>query len=353
MEKLGTVVLENSIMQKGQAVTAGSKMLESFVSPIDATVVERLESAGVCIIGSAEMDEFGACGLFASDGGCSAVDSVADGVADFAFCNDYTGAISQVAAMRGVCYIHPTYGTVSRYGLIPCVPSMDQIGVVCRDPEDGFRALSMIVGYDARDGVMAADAERQINGKWKIENGKLRWLRMGVPRGIASKIPDLSDIEEHAKNFEIVEFELKYSDIYTQVMRILCCAELSNNISRYDGIKFGYRAKEYDSLRELYTKSRTEAFGADVKLAAMLGAMVLSQENYTRYYDKAMRLRRLIRDSLDFNTYDAVVLPHCLTALSRLCGLPSVTISGCTYIANAGREDVLMAVCKGIRGGAL
>jgi len=157
----------------------------------------------------------------------------------------------------------------------------------------------------------------------------------------------------------------KYSKILPQVMQILCCAEIGNNISRYDGIKFGYRARGYNGLRELYTKSRTEAFGENVKLAAVLGAMVLSQENYMRYYDKAMRLRRLIRDSLEFDECDVITSEglgtrdnaecrmqnaelaeqedssYNLLMLSRLCGLPSFSTPKGVYVADVGREDLL------------
>jgi len=304
-------------MQKGMPATAGSKMLEGFISPIDATVVTRLESAGAQIVGRADMDEFGVSGLFGTETLTEAVSAVADGKADFALCNDYTGAISRAAAAQGVCYIHPTYGTVSRYGLIPAVISMDQIGIVCKTPAEGFKALKIIAGYDPKDGTMQS--------------------------------ADITVNEKSVKNFELVEHESKYSGIFTQIMQILCCAELSNNISRYDGIKYGYRAVEYRNLQELYTKSRTEAFGADVKLAAMIGAMVLSQENYIRYYDKAMRLRRLIRDELGQSDKSSALIkqysgkdPACL-ALSRLCGLPAVVTPGCTYIADTGGEDILEA----------
>ena len=285
-------------------------MLENFISPIDATAVTRLEAVGVEIVGRAEMEEFGFI-LTDTVNVHEAVDFVVNGKADFALCNDYTGAISHVAAERGMYYIHPTYGTVSRYGLIPAVTSMDQIGIVCRSPEVGFHALEIIAGYDPKDGVMLPEKP--------------------------------SENFESPPQIRKTELEPKYSEIYNQIMQVLCSAELSNNISRYDGIKFGYRAKDYNGLQELYIKSRTEAFGPDIKLAAILGAMVLSQDNYTRYYDKAMRLRRMIKDSLEFEKYD-VIVTKC-PILSRLCGLPSLATPGNVYIADAGREDILKAVC--------
>ena len=315
-------ILDSSIMQKGLPATAGSKMLADFISPIDATVVTRLVAAGVQIAGRCDVGEFGCQGDGSLDNICrkiniSCQENRPPDNLDFALCNDYTGALSLAAAKNGLYYIHPTYGTVSRYGLIPAVSSMDQIGILCRCPEIGFEVLKIISGSDSKDGAM----RQSINDKGQMTNEKIR--AHPLPHSVA-----------------------KHTEILPQIMKILCCAEIGNNISRYDGIKFGYRAKGYNGLRELYTKSRTEAFGKDVKLAAVIGAMVLSQENYIRYYDKAMRLRRMVRDSF-VNVTEVVTegqsLCHNLLILSRLCGLPSLAAPEGVYVANAGREDVLEA----------
>ena len=390
-EGVECAVLEDSIMHKGHLVTAGSRMLEGFVSPIDATVVTRLEAAGVQILGKTNMDEFGVSGLFSqaqqctvsstsnlepnlpsseshapmsddlilssedlvsgSSCSCGAVSVVADGAAGFALCNDYTGLVGRQAAERGLYYIHPTYGTVSRYGLVPTVPSMDQIGIVCKATNEGRRVLSIISGHDPKDGAMLLDSDF---GFQNSELGRGEFV-IGVPTVAASE----KAVLDFVKGFDIVDVELDYFDIYAQVMRILCCAELSGNLSRYDGIKFGYRTGSYGDLEELYTKSRTEAFGADVKLALIIGAMVLSQENYARRYDKAMRIRRLIKDSLDFSKYDAIAIPAsasspnatlALSALPRLCGLPAISVptsnGGITLIADRVREDILFSILR-------
>jgi len=382
------VVLEDSIMHRGRPVAAGSKIMEGFVSPLDATVATRLEAAGISILGKAAMDEFGASGIFMGLGAAQgeaahtgaalaaqakrrsgAVAAVAGGLADFALCNDYTGAVGVEAAASGLCYIHPTYGTVSRYGLIPSVPSMDQIGVLCKAPADGFRLLSVIAGHDPKDGAMFPGPDPgseelsvggSVGGSACAEVDKIvpspSVPVLGLPANVLSQSPDAALITGFAKGLETSELELKYVEAYAPVMQILCCAELCNNINRYDGIKFGYRAKGYSGLRELYTKSRTEAFGPDAKLVAIAGSMVLSQDKYSRYYDKAMRIRRLIKESLDFDSYDAIVLPanaqfesrFFLQALPRLCGLPAVTFSanGCamTLVAGPRREDILIEV---------
>ena len=279
-------------------------MLNNFVAPFDATVVSLLKSAGVKITGRVNTGEFGVEGLFSDQPTAltAAVISFANSEADAVLCNDYTGAISTATGAEDLYYIHPSYGTVSRYGLIPCATSIDQIGILCKDLKTGFEILNIIS---------------------KLDTNK-------------------------QKNHVITEIQQPYYEIYPQVMQILCSAELANNISRYDGIKFGYRAKDYKGLDDLYTKSRTGAFGESVKLASIIGAMVLSKDYYLPYYDKAMRLRRLIKQSIDFGKYDIITATanqaDRFSVLSRLCGLPSLTTPKGTYIANTGCEDMLYDV---------
>ena len=392
----GCAVLEDSIMHKGRAIAAGSNILKNFTAPIDATVVSRLEEKGIKILGKTKMDEFGIAGLFpdAPREASGAVSAVADGLVSFALCNDYTGIIGQEAASKGLYYVQPTYGTVSRYGLIQAVPSMDQIGIVCKTPQDGFRILSIIAGHDPKDGAMYIDSKfdakkAELSDKGSDNKGsdnkgsdnkgsenkgsenkgsEKKRLTVGIPKnikpdealsfiGIGINIGNDANIE-----LATVEFEIKYLDVCAQVMQILCCAEISANISRYDGIKFGYRADGFADLQQLYTKSRTEGFGMDAKLAAILGAMVLSQDNYQRYYDKAMRIRRLIKDSLEFDKYDIMLIPRfdtqtdlslSLRALPRLCGLPAVTMpfsgGSMTFIADKNREDLLYSILMTIK----
>jgi len=307
------VVLESSIMQKGLPASAGSKMLENFIAPVDATVVLRLVEAGAEIVGRIDTSEFGISGLF---GDKDLEVRFQDLEADVVLCNDYTGSIARAAAATGLYYLHPTYGTVSRYGLIPSVCSMDQIGIVCKSPEDGFKVLEIINGYDEKDGLMNCDYKKQ-----DIEENKEIVFRGDTNKAGTCFTPCFPCL---------------------QVMQILCCGEFSNNINRYDGIKYGYRAKGYNGLQELYTKSRTEAFGEDVKLAAIIGAMVLYQGEEERYYDKAMKMRRIIRDSFEFDKYD--VLATCCPTLSRMCGFPALTTPKNTFIAGVGCENVLKRV---------
>ncbi|MCL2200933.1 MAG: amidase family protein [Oscillospiraceae bacterium] len=352
-------VVDDSIMIKGSPAAAGSKIFGNFISPVEAEAVRKLKAAGIVIAGRTLMNEFGTNGLFELKNSkyglenslerleivnSGAVAAVAENAADFALCNDYTGAVSLEAAEHGLYYIHPTYGTVSRYGLIPSVQSMDQIGVVCRSPSEGFQILEIISGHDPKDGAMI-DPDCA-SGRQEMENVRLDGadIKIGIPSNIENGLWESAtavSLLGFAPGVETVDTELKHFEYCNPVMQILCCAELSNNISRYDGIKFGYRAEGYGDLRELYTKTRS-AFGPHVKLAAMAGALVLSHDNYLKFYDKAMRVRRLIRDSLEFNKYDAIVVPT--PGIARLCGIPAVTMPLMTIAAAPGREDILMAI---------
>lgn len=347
------VALEDSIMQKNRPVTAGSKILENFISPIDATVVTRLQNGNFPIAGKLKMDEFGIPPVFADlpDELSSAVRIVADNKAAFSLCNDLFGKYRRQAPEFGCCYIHPGYGTVSRFGLIPLASSMDQIGVVCKNLRDGFELLSVIAGNDVNDGAMFPD-------KAYVYKRADKKPGVCVPGAALSRASERSreSLKSFASGFNPVSAELPYFDLYKQLMCILSCAEISNNINRYDGVKFGYRAPGYKGINDMYVKTRTEGFGVETKLAAIMGAMVLSKDQYVPYYEKAMKIRRLIKDSLRFDEYDIIALP-CeiegggyenlgLFALPALLGLPSVSFpyngGGIQLIANVRNENLLL-----------
>ena len=353
------VALDDSIMQKGKLVTAGSKILENFVAPFDATVVSRLSQNKYEITGKTSMAEFGVF-PFAdnSDDVLGAVKAVMDDAVACALCNDLFGRYRKQAAENNCCYIHPTYGTVSRFGLIPSATSMDQIGIVCKNLSDGFTLLSKLAGNDPQDGAMFPEESFDY-----VSDSKK--IRVGIPQSIIQQAEAASRdaIESFAEKFQSVDVTLEHFDVYKQVMYILSCAEISNNINRYDGVKFGYRSPSFRGLNELYVNTRTEGFGFDVKLTAIMGAMVLSQNQYVPYYEKALKIRRLIKESLPFDVCDIIVLPCqisnnpyenlTLYALPALAGLPSVSFmykgQGIQLIANAKNENALLSaweVCK-------
>jgi len=290
------IYIDDSIMQKSFPAAAGSEILKNFMAPFDATVITRIND-------KTERIKLGEFGLHAP----------AEIPGTPMLCNDIFGHVREMAVRQGLCYIRPAYGTVSRYGLIPAAASMDQIGIVCKDPHEGFSLLSEIAGYDENDGAMFQD-KKYI---YMTEKKDIKW---GTP---------LDD----------------YTGVLDQVMNILAYAEISNNISRYDGIKFGYRASGYKNLEELYTKTRTEGFGPEAKLAAIMGCMILSKENYDKYYNKAMRIRRLIKNQLKFDEYDVITLPV-ESPLAVLIGLPSLSFrhNGKTFqlMADVKKENVLL-----------
>ena len=303
------VYVDDSIMQKGSIASAGSKMLENFTAPFDATVITRLKEKNASLkIERFKLAEFGLAEFSQADPGELPGTPM--------LCNDVFSHVRRKAAQQGLCYIRPTYGTVSRYGLIPTASSMDQIGLVCKDPHEGFSLLSAISGHDENDGAMFPEK-------------KYSYAKTDKKLNIAGQ-----------------SLKLPYSDVYNQILQILTFAEISGNLSRYDGIKFGYRASNYKNLEELYTKTRTEAFSLEAKLAIVMGCLILSQDCYAKYYEKAMKIRRLIKESLPFTQYDVITIPaDC--PLAVLAGLPSLTFShngNCVQlVAGVKNESYLLA----------
>lgn len=355
--------LDDNIMVRGGLTTAGSKMLHNFISPLQATVVDKLLDAGMELAGKTKLDEFAVPVIAeeAYDVLSGAVGAVSESACKVALCNDVSGKIRRQAPENGLYYIHPTYGTVSRFGLIPAVSSMDQIGIVCRDIDAGFNILGMIAGHDEKD----ITTFPQKSYSYASKEGR---FKIGIPSNVIEAADEKSreSIYGFTGNHDAEEFELKYFDVFSQVMYILSSAEIGNNTSRYDGVKFGYRTSGYTGLNDLYTKSRTEGFGPDMKLLSIVGAFVLSKENYEAFYLKSMKIRRLIKEHANdlFSRFDAIALPLrlkdsdpyknlALYAFAVLCGLPSVSVplgaGGIQLVAQVKDENSLYGICKGGR----
>ncbi|MCL2030865.1 MAG: amidase family protein [Oscillospiraceae bacterium] len=316
------VFLEDSILRKGLPATAGSKILQGFKAPFDAAVAERLTGAGYALRSEPPGTEFGIAPPAPVPS--PVVTAVAEGRADLALCNDFSGAAGDQAAALGLYTIRPTYGTVSRYGLIPSVCSMDAVSVVCRDLRQGFALLEVIAGHDERDGVSEPEPSYRY-----------------------------APSEEPLKTAAVSRETLPMADAGPAVMDILVCAELSGNLSRYDGLRFGYRSPDFKGLEELYLKTRTEGFSPETKLSLVVGAMVLSEGWYEKRYHKAMQIRRMLRDGIDalLMKYDVLSAP---AWAAPLCGLPSVTLPGAAppaarLVAARKRENALYAAAE--RGG--
>ena len=329
-----SVLLEDNIMIAGTPAAAGSKILEGFNSLITATVVTRLEKAGFKVAGTASADQFGLPCLFEDSPPSDAVNAVASGAVEFALANDVFGRVRAAAVAAGCCYIRPTYGTVSRFGLIPTATSMDSVGIICRDLSRGYKLLNAIAGKDEKDGAM-----------YDMESYNYASPSMNSPIATLSQFP---------VNIEgAIKIDLPYADLYGEVMYTLATAELSHNINRYDGIAFGHRATDARKLDELYTKTRA-TLSTDIKFAAIMGASFVSGDNYTKLYEQAMKLRGMICDSITFDGYDLIALP-CPDKLSYenlgLFALPALTGLPCVAMEYQGQQVQVISknlACSGV-----
>jgi aspartyl-tRNA(Asn)/glutamyl-tRNA(Gln) amidotransferase subunit A len=326
------VALKDNLCTLGVRTTASSRILETFLPPYSATVVERLEAAGAIVIGKTNCDEFAmgssnensAFGPVrnpwapdripgGSSGGSAAV--VAAGIAPLALGSDTGGSIRQPAALCGVVGLKPTYGRVSRYGLIAFGSSLDQIGPMTRTAYDAALALSVVAGADPAD---ATSAPEPVPDYTAALNGDVRQMRIGVPRrlleqgvdGAVSRAIDAALDALRARGATLVDIELPHAQYAIPVYYLVATAEASSNLARYDGVRYGFRANAPD-LRSMYRRTRAQGFGPEVKRRIMLGTYVLSAGYYDAYYLKAQRVRTLILRDYDqaFERVDVVAMP--------------------------------------------
>jgi aspartyl-tRNA(Asn)/glutamyl-tRNA(Gln) amidotransferase subunit A len=326
------IALKDNMAVAGMRTTAGSKMLDTYLSPFDATVTSRLEAAGAVILGKTVCDEFSMgsstenCAFGparnpwdvtrapgGTSGGSTAV--VASGGVPLALGSDTGGSIRQPAAFCGVVGLKPTYGRVSRYGLIAFASSLDQIGPIARTSEDAALMLGVVSGHDARD---LTTANRVVPAFDDTLRTSIAGLRIGVPRhlltsgiepAVAARFEDAIATLERL-GARVTTIELPHSHLGIAVYYIVATAEASANLARYDGVRYGYRAQAA-TLAEMYDRTREGGFGAEVKRRIMLGTYVLSAGYHDAYYVKAQRVRALMREDYlaAFRTVDVVALP--------------------------------------------
>jgi aspartyl-tRNA(Asn)/glutamyl-tRNA(Gln) amidotransferase subunit A len=336
------IALKDNIMTRGIATTAASKMLSTFLPPYDATVVERLEAAGAILMGKTNCDEFAmgsstensAFGpsrnpwntdyISGGSSGGSAV-AVAAGFSPIALGSDTGGSIRQPASLCGIVGLKPTYGRVSRYGLIAFASSLDQIGPMTRTAHDAAIALSVLAGADSYDSTASREPCADYVGAL---TGDIRGLRLGVPRRMLEQGVDGAVRECFygaldvlgARGAELIDIELPHAPYAIATYYVVATAEASSNLARYDGVRYGFRAQGARDLREMYEKTRSQGFGAEVKRRIMLGTYVLSAGYYDAYYLKAQQVRTLVRRDYDlaFENVDAVVMPTSPTAAFRI-----------------------------------
>lgn len=325
--------IKDNMCTKGVKTTCGSKMLENFISPYDATVIEKIESKGMITLGKLNMDEF-AMGSSTensaikktrnpwnlntvpggSSGGSTA--AVAAGLVPWALGSDTGGSIRQPSSFCGVVGLKPTYGLVSRYGLVAYASSLDQIGPITKDVRDCAMLLNILAGKDERD---TTSVERPKVDYTEALKNDVKGLRIAVPKeffgeGINEevKIKLQEAIEKYRElGAEIEEVSLDIAENALATYYIIACAEASSNLGRFDGIRYGYRSKNGESLKDIYFNSRSEGFGPEVKRRIILGTYVLSSGYYDAYYKKAQKVRTLIEKKFDeiFANHDVILTP--------------------------------------------
>lgn len=334
--------IKDNMCTKGIRTTCASKMLADYVPPYDAHVIERLKEAGYVLLGKLNMDEFAMgsttensamgitknpCDTTRVPGGSSGGSAAAVAACEAAYTlgSDTGGSIRQPAAFCGVVGMKPTYGRVSRYGLVAFASSLDQIGPLTRDVRDNALVLSAIAGHDARDATsVEIGVDDYLAG---IESG-VAGMRIGLPEeffgeGISADVKKavLAAADALASmGAELVQVKMPSLDHALSAYYVISSAEASSNLARFDGVRYGYRAADFTDMDELYQKSRSEGFGSEVKRRIMLGTFALSSGYYDAYYKKALQVRSLVRADFDaaFEKCDCILSPVAPTVAYKI-----------------------------------
>lgn len=337
------IAIKDNICTKGVKTSCASKILGDFAPIYNATVIEKLEAEGAIVIGKLNMDEF-AMGSTSetsfygatknpwdqnkvpggSSGGAAA--SVAAKTAICSLGSDTGGSIRQPASYCGVTGFKPTYGTVSRYGLIAYASSLDQIGPVAKDVADCAAIMDVLKGKDNRDGT---SLDIDYPNYLEALSGDVKGLKIGLPtecfstQGLDPEVAEkVRAVAENLKNQGAIveEISLPFLDYVIPAYYIIAAAEASSNLSRFDGVKYGFRSENYDGLTDLYNATRSEGFGSEVKKRILLGTFVLSSGYYDAYYRKALKVKNVIKQKFDdiFSKYDIIICPVAPTTAPEL-----------------------------------
>jgi len=333
------VAVKDVLCTQNMPTTCGSRMLEGFVPPYDATVIERLRQAGAIVLGKVAMDEFAMgstnenCAFQVpenpwksgyvtggSSGGSAAAVAADECLASLG--SDTGGSIRQPASLCGVVGLKPTYGRVSRYGLVAFASSLDQVGPLCKDVYDTALMMNVIAGHDERD---STSIKLEVPDYTACLSNGLAGVRVGVPREYFAEGLD-PEVEKAVRNgiamlaeagAEIVDVSLPHTEYCVAVYYLIAPAEASSNLSRFDGVRFGFRAQKADSLSAMYSQSRSQGFGEEVKRRILIGTYALSAGYYEAYYKKASQVRTLIKE--DF----AKALTRCDLLVSPVTPTPA------------------------------
>ena len=391
------IALKDNIVSRGEYTTAASKILKGYKGTYDATVVKKLKEAHVPLVGKTNMDEF-AMGSSnenssfksvsnpwdlervpgGSSGGAAA--AVASLEVPIALGSDTGGSVRQPAALTGTVGLKPTYGRISRYGLMAFSSSLDQIGIIARSSEDIAKTLGIIAGFDEND---LTTLNVPVPDYVSLLNRDIKGLRIGISQEFFDGLnEEVKKVINHALNTlvslgaKLVNIDLKYMKYSISAYYIISSAEASSNLSRYDGVRYGYRA-ESDNIEDMYVKTRSEGFGNEVKRRIMIGSYVLSSGFYDAYFKKASQVRRLIKDDFQnaFKDVDVIITPTTPTTAFKkgeksskpiemylsdiytvsvsLAGLPAMSVPagfvdglpvGIQLIGNYLKEDLLLNI---------
>ena len=377
----GNIAVDDTLLVKDVVTTAGSRILEGFKPLFSAEVVTRLENKGYTVAGKTNVGEFGLdlvgeFSYYAPQEGKlegAAASLVANGEVEAALAVDMNGGARRAAALAGVDFLKPTYGTVSRYGVISCAASGEQVGVYAKNAVKVAEVMSVIAGHDDKDGTSLR------NDSYDYSIADVKGKKVALNKFLLDKADDVTKARVmafadalKANGVEVTEISCDMAEVANTAWQILMCAETCNNVSRYDGVKYGYRAKTYKNIDELYVNSRTEGFNFLTKAVILYGSDVLSKNRYKDCFDKSLRVRRVVAEGLQkaFESFDAVLTPACskseyeaydikdafgkvfdesvFTAVANLVGVPALVTNGVQLMGNHFSESTLLSLANSV-----
>lgn len=376
----GNIAVDDTILVKDIPATAGSHILDGFKPLFSAEAVTRLENSGYAVSGKTCVGEFGLdlVGEFSygaeQDGKLfgAAAELVKTGKVKAALSVDMNGAPRRAAALSDTVFLKPTYGTVSRYGVISCAASGEQVGVSADSADDVAEIMSVIAGHDDKDGTSLPDAHYDYSANLDVSGKKVAIisnLTEKADKKVQERIKSCAESLK-ANGIEVTDEVCDFFGIANTAWQILMSAETCNNVSRYDGVKFGYRSDDYRNIDELYINSRTEGFNFLTKAVILYGSDALSKSRYKDCYEKSLKIRRLVADKLSdlFNKYDAILMPACstdsfdsydiadafkktfeesiFTSAANLTGIPAIVGGGVQLMSKQFGESLLLSIIK-------
>ncbi len=378
----GNIAVDDTILVKGVQSAAGSRILEGFKPLFSAEAVTRLEKAGYIMAGKTQVGEFGLdlVGEFSYYGTqegtltCAAANVVANGEVKAALGVDMNGATRRGAALAGVDFLKPTYGTVSRYGIISCAASGEQLGVYAADVDGVKEIMDVIAGHDEKDGTSLKDASYSYNTDEAVAGKKVCIIKELLAKADDEVVAKVNAYAEKLRASGVVVEEVSFDlvDVANTAWQMLMTAETCNNVSRYDGVKYGHRAAEYKNIDELYVNSRTEGFNFLTKAVILYGSDVLSKHRYDDCFGKALKVRRVVAEEFAklMEQYDAVITPvtskstyeaydidkafqtifdeSVYTAVANLIGVPALVSGGVQLMGKAFSESTLLSLAGSV-----